>query len=76
MIVLLVTCGRQWIHLMWLSTARPAIQLCRAERSVDRGFDAHDGSACPEIPKATALTDGGGGPPIYYRIGESPAVVR
>jgi hypothetical protein len=44
------------------------MQLCRAERSVDHGFDAHDGSAVSEIPKAAALTDGGGGPPIYYRM--------
>jgi hypothetical protein len=50
-----------------VKSARAAIQLCHSERSVDRGFDAHDGSACPEIPKA-ALMDGGGEPPIYYRM--------
>jgi len=68
MIVLLVTCGRQWIHLMWLSTARPAMQLRPAERSVDRSLMLTTEVLVSEIPKAAALTDGGGVPPIYYRM--------
>ena len=43
------------------------MQLCRAERSVDRGFDAHDGSACLGVPEAekAAIGPGGGEPSMY-----------